>query len=103
MFGNGLGRNDSFAGYAHASLTAFRNPGIPKPARAVSIRLERTPGVGSKFIVELPCRPEAREKNTPDARAVPSSETAPRDETVRAMSEADAKPKGWREGRAAPQ
>jgi protease-4 len=45
MFGNGLGDSDSWGQFATASIRGFREPGLPRPGRAVSIRIESTPGV----------------------------------------------------------
>jgi hypothetical protein len=44
LFGNGLGDVNSVGEYATASITSYRLPGVPRPDRAVSIRLESTPG-----------------------------------------------------------
>ena len=44
-FGSGLGSSDSVAEFLSASLTSNLNaPALPRPARAVSLRFESTPG-----------------------------------------------------------
>jgi len=43
MFGSGLGTSSSVGEYATASISGYKTPGIPLPARAVSIRIEHTP------------------------------------------------------------
>ena len=44
IFGSALGRNSSIAGYATASVASYHSPGVPRSERAVSIRIETTPG-----------------------------------------------------------
>jgi protease-4 len=44
LFGDGLGSPDTAAGYATAALSLYTQPGLPRPTRAVWIRLEETPG-----------------------------------------------------------
>jgi protease-4 len=44
LFGSALGRDTSVAEYATASIAGYQNPGVPRSERAVSIRLESTPG-----------------------------------------------------------
>lgn len=44
MFGNGLGRQQSIAGFATASIGSVENLGVPRSERAVSFRFESTPG-----------------------------------------------------------
>ncbi len=43
MFGSGLGTGSPVGEYATASISGYTSPGIPLPARAVSIRIEHTP------------------------------------------------------------
>ena len=43
LFGNGLGSNGTVGEYVTASIAGYTQPGIPRPARAVWIRLESTP------------------------------------------------------------
>src|SRR5262249_9957374 len=43
LFGNGLGSNGTVAEYGTLSVAGYTQPGIPRPARAVSIRIESTP------------------------------------------------------------
>jgi protease-4 len=43
MFGNSLGGED-VGEYGTLSIAGYKNPGIPDPSRAVSIRIETTPG-----------------------------------------------------------
>lgn len=43
LFGDGLGGNGTAASYVTASIAAYAEPGIPRPGRAVWIRLETTP------------------------------------------------------------
>ncbi|MGD0678966.1 MAG: S49 family peptidase, partial [Polyangiaceae bacterium] len=43
LFGDGLGDQGAAAGYATAALSAYSQPGVPRPARAVWIRFESTP------------------------------------------------------------
>lgn len=43
LFGDGLGGSGTAAEYVTASITGYRQPGIPRPVRAVWIRLETTP------------------------------------------------------------
>jgi len=47
LFGNALGDVHSVGQYATASITAYRLPGVPRPERAVYIRMESTPGTRS--------------------------------------------------------
>jgi protease-4 len=42
--GNGLGSSSSIGEYVTASIAGYTNPGLPKLARAVYLRLEDTPG-----------------------------------------------------------
>ena len=44
IFGSGLGKSQSIAGYATASISKAVAPGVPRSERAVSIRVESTPG-----------------------------------------------------------
>jgi protease-4 len=44
IFGSALGHDTSIAGYATASVASFHTPGVPRSERAVSIRIESTPG-----------------------------------------------------------
>jgi protease-4 len=44
LFGDGLGNAGTAAGYATAALSAYTQPGLPKPTSAVWIRIEDTPG-----------------------------------------------------------
>jgi protease IV len=44
LFGDGLGSPSAAAGYGTLAIAGYTQPGIPKPARAVWIRLEGTPG-----------------------------------------------------------
>jgi len=46
LFGNGLG-GDDFGQYGTASISLFRNPGAPRPGRAVYLRIEKVPGTRS--------------------------------------------------------
>jgi protease-4 len=43
LWGDGLGGAGTAAGYATAAIAAYSEPGIPRPARAVWLRLESTP------------------------------------------------------------
>ncbi|HXX70421.1 MAG TPA: signal peptide peptidase SppA [Polyangiaceae bacterium] len=43
LFGDGLGGSGTAAEYVTASVAAYRQPGIPRPVRAVWLRLETTP------------------------------------------------------------
>jgi protease-4 len=43
LVGDGLGGNQTAAGYVTAAIAGYAQPGIPRPARAVWIRLETTP------------------------------------------------------------
>ncbi len=43
LFGDGLGSNGTVAEYATLSIASYTQRGVPRPARAVSIRLESTP------------------------------------------------------------
>jgi len=43
VFGNGLGSGDPVLGYVTASIAGYTQPGIPRPAHAVWIRIEKTP------------------------------------------------------------
>ncbi|MDP9036059.1 MAG: signal peptide peptidase SppA [Myxococcota bacterium] len=43
LVGDGLGPNGTVAEYGTISFAGYTQPGIPRPARAVAIRLERTP------------------------------------------------------------
>ncbi len=49
LFGNGLGNRASAAEYATASIAAYSQPGIPRPAKAVWIRMESTPSTRGHF------------------------------------------------------
>lgn len=44
LFGNALGDPHSVGQYATASISTYRLPGVPRPQRAVWIRLESAPG-----------------------------------------------------------
>lgn len=44
LFGSALGRDSALGEYATASIAAYQSPGVPRSERAVSIRLESTPG-----------------------------------------------------------
>ena len=44
VFGSALGRNSPIGEYATASVMGYLSPGVPRSERAVSIRLEATPG-----------------------------------------------------------
>ena len=44
LFGSGLGTSQSFGQYATLSIAGYMNPGVPRPQRAVSLRIEHTPG-----------------------------------------------------------
>jgi len=43
LFGNGLGNPGTAAGYGTVSVAGYRQPGVPRPTRAVWIRVEQTP------------------------------------------------------------
>ena len=43
LFGGGLG-GEGVGEYGTLSIAGYKNPGIPDPGRAVSIRIETTPG-----------------------------------------------------------
>jgi protease-4 len=47
LFGSGLGDPESVGQYATASISTYVSPGIPRPSRAVYIRVENTPGTRS--------------------------------------------------------
>ena len=47
LAGNGLGSNTSIGEFATASISGYVNPGLPRAGRAVSIRIEATPGTRS--------------------------------------------------------
>ncbi len=47
LFGSGLGDPESIGQYATASIATYASPGVPRPSRAVYIRLESTPGTRS--------------------------------------------------------
>ncbi len=44
LFGSALGDDQSVGQYATASISSYLSPGVPRSERAVSIRLESTPG-----------------------------------------------------------
>ncbi len=44
LFGSALGKGSSVGEYVTASIATYISPGIPRPERAVSIRIESTPG-----------------------------------------------------------
>ncbi len=44
LAGNGLGSNTSVGEYATAAIAGYASPGLPRFARAVSLRIENTPG-----------------------------------------------------------
>lgn len=44
IFGSALGKNSAVGEFATASVASYLSPGIPRPQRAVSIRIESTPG-----------------------------------------------------------
>jgi protease-4 len=44
LFGNGLGTAQAVGEYATVSIATYTQPGVPRLARAVSIRMEHTPG-----------------------------------------------------------
>jgi protease-4 len=43
LFGSGLGSPGTAAGYGTVSIAGYSQPGIPRPTRAVWIRIEKTP------------------------------------------------------------
>jgi len=43
LFGNGLGSQGTAAGYGTLAIAGYMEPGIPRPTRAVWIRIEKTP------------------------------------------------------------
>jgi protease-4 len=43
LFGNGLGSTDTVAEYGSVAVAGYTQPGIPRPVRAVWIRIEHTP------------------------------------------------------------
>ncbi len=43
LFGSGLGKSSSVAEYGSLAVAGYTQPGIPQPAHAVWLRLERTP------------------------------------------------------------
>jgi protease IV len=47
LFGNALGDEQSVGQYVTASVASYQSPGVPRSERAVSIRLESTPGTRS--------------------------------------------------------
>ncbi|HWL89178.1 MAG TPA: signal peptide peptidase SppA, partial [Polyangiaceae bacterium] len=47
LFGNGLGDATSIGEYGTVSIAGYTNPGIPTGTRAVSVRIEETPGARS--------------------------------------------------------
>ena len=44
IFGSALGKDDAVGEYATASIAQYMHPGVPRSERAVSIRIEDTPG-----------------------------------------------------------
>jgi protease IV len=44
LFGSGLGANQNLGAYATASIAQYTQEGLPRPARAVWLRVEHTPG-----------------------------------------------------------
>ncbi len=44
LFGSALGRETSVGEYVTASIAGYQSPGVPRSERAVSLRLESTPG-----------------------------------------------------------
>ncbi|MDB4940892.1 MAG: Protease [Labilithrix sp.] len=47
IFGSALGRDSAVAEYATASISSYLSPGVPRNERAVSLRIEETPGTRS--------------------------------------------------------
>lgn len=47
IFGNGLGQEPNLAEYGTVSIASYRSPGILRASRAVTIRIEKTPGTRS--------------------------------------------------------
>lgn len=47
IFGNGLGNAASVGQYGSIGITGYRSPGIERPVRAVTMRMETTPGTRS--------------------------------------------------------
>ncbi len=47
IFGSALGRDTDVGQYATASISGYTSPGVPRAEKAVSIRLETTPGTRS--------------------------------------------------------
>jgi protease-4 len=45
IFGNGLGTSTSLAAYGSLAIQGWREPGVPRPQRAVYFRIEKTPDV----------------------------------------------------------
>ena len=89
LAGNGLGSSSAVGEYVTASISAYTNPGLPKLARAVWLRLEDTPGTRNHvaFVRALWKLSEDRDVKavTLVLRAEPASSLAHAEEVVDAI------------------
>jgi protease-4 len=76
IFGNGLGSSKSVGEYVTASVSSYKQPGIPTSRKAVYIRLEATPGTRSHVRLLRNLWKIAEDKETPAVTMVIRSEPA---------------------------
>jgi protease-4 len=89
LFGDGLGSKETVAEYATAEIAGYTQPGLPRPARAVWIRLESTPSTRGHVALlrnlwELALQPEIAAV-TLVVRAEPASSFAHAEELADAI------------------
>lgn len=76
IFGSALGKNTSVGEYATASISGYFSPGVPSGDRAVSIRVEDTPGTRSHVRLLRRLWKLAEDKHTTSVTMVIRSEVA---------------------------
>jgi protease-4 len=89
LFGNGLGSKGTVGEYATASIAGYTQPGMPRPRRAVWIRLESTPSTRDHVALLRRLWALAAERNTEAVtlvlRAEPASSFAHAEELADAL------------------
>jgi protease-4 len=77
LFGNGLGGGDgSVAGYGTVSIAGYTQPGLPRPERAVWMRIEKTPGTREHVALLRRLWALARERDVAEVTLVIRDEPA---------------------------
>ncbi|HXN34085.1 MAG TPA: S49 family peptidase, partial [Polyangiaceae bacterium] len=89
LFGNGLGSSGTAGEYVTATIAGYTQPGIPRPTRAVWIRLESTPSTRGHVALLRKLWALAAERNTEAVtlvlRAEPASSFAHAEELADAL------------------